>query len=145
MMAAQQHGRVSRVTGEREVIDRLAAAKPSERVALLKQILRKQVSLVLRIPDGDIDVKAPLTSLGMDSLMGLELRNRIESVLGVKVSATLLWTYPTVEALSSSLADERNEATARESPEAQSEVVDVENMSAEALEQHLDQKLKVFE
>ena len=59
---------------------------------------------MLRIPEGNVDIEAPLTSQGMDSLMGLELRNRIETVLGIKVSATLLWTYATVVALSGHLA-----------------------------------------
>lgn len=37
--------------------------------------------------------------MGFDSLMALELRNRIEAALGLKLSATLLWNYPTVAAL----------------------------------------------
>jgi hypothetical protein len=36
--------------------------------------------------------------------MGLELRNRVETSFGVKVPATLLWTYPTLTALSGKLA-----------------------------------------
>ena len=61
---------------------------------------------VLRIPEQEFDVEEPLTSLGMDSLMGLELRNRIEVELGLTVAPTLLWTYPTVAALSEHLAGE---------------------------------------
>jgi acyl carrier protein len=84
-------------------MDRLAAAEPGEKVGVIEDVLRKQVSQVLRIAEGNVDAKTPLTSLGMDSLMGLELRNRIETVLGVKMPATLLWTYPTIEALSAHL------------------------------------------
>jgi hypothetical protein len=36
--------------------------------------------------------------------MGLELRNRIESTLGINIPVTLLWTYPTVVSLSKHLA-----------------------------------------
>ena len=68
--------------------------------------LARAVAQVLRIAEGKLDVEAPLTSLGMDSLMGLELRNRIEAALGITVPATLLWTYPTVAALSGHLEAE---------------------------------------
>ena len=67
--------------------------------ALLVEFLRGEAARVLRIGEGGLDVDAPLTALGMDSLMGLELRNRVEAALGVRVPATLLWTYPTAAAL----------------------------------------------
>ncbi len=89
-----------RASGDRVLLDRLAAATSKARTKILQDALRAQASLVLRIPEVKLDVDAPLTSLGMDSLMGLELRNRIEAVLGLTIPATLLWTYPTVVALS---------------------------------------------
>ena len=86
-------------TGDRELLDRLRAAPPAKRASLIAEHLRTQVAHVLRIPPGELDESAPLTSLGLDSLMGLELRNHIESTLGIRVPATLLWTYPTIAAL----------------------------------------------
>ena len=59
-----------------------------------------------------------LTGLGMDSLMGLELRNRIEAGLGVRAPATLLWTYSTVTALSSRLGAMLGQASAVPTPPA---------------------------
>jgi hypothetical protein len=41
----------------------------------------------------------------MDSVMGLELRNRLVAALGLVIPATVLWTYPTIEALAAYLAD----------------------------------------
>jgi acyl transferase domain-containing protein/aryl carrier-like protein len=103
LLSAQRAG-AGRPAGDRDLLDRLAAADPVARAGLLQQALRAQVSRVLRIPEGKLDVDAPLTSLGMDSLMGLELRNRIEAALGITVPATLLWTYPTVAALAGPLS-----------------------------------------
>jgi NADPH:quinone reductase-like Zn-dependent oxidoreductase/acyl carrier protein len=99
-LVAEQRGGAGRPAGDRDLLARLAVAEPAARAAMLLDVLSAQVSQVLRIADGKLDVEAPLTSLGMDSLMGLELRNRIEAVLGITMSATLLWTYPTVAALS---------------------------------------------
>nr|WRX36515.1 hypothetical protein [Cystobacterineae bacterium] len=100
LAAAQRAGagRTAR-SGNRELLERLAAAEPRARASLLQDSLGAQVAQVLRLPEARLDLNAPLTSLGMDSLMGLELRNRIEATLGITVPATLLWTYPTVAAL----------------------------------------------
>jgi len=90
--------------GDQGLLARLAAAEPGARARLLEEVLRAQASQVLRIPEDKLDADAPFTSLGMDSLMGLELRNRIESTLGINIPVTLLWTYPTVVSLSKHLA-----------------------------------------
>ena len=38
----------------------------------------------------------PLQDAGIDSLMGIQLRNLLEGELGLPLPATLVWTYPTV-------------------------------------------------
>ena len=37
--------------------------------------------------------------MGLNSLMAIELRNRLETALGRPLSATLAWNYPTIEAI----------------------------------------------
>jgi acyl carrier protein len=61
---------------------------------------------VLRLAPARIDPRRPLGAMGLDSLMALELRNRLESALGRTLSATLAWNYPTVDALVDYLADQ---------------------------------------
>ena len=53
--------------------------------ALVSGLLAKEVSAVLRLPVEDISVKRPLTDLGMDSLMGVELRMSAQQKLGVDI------------------------------------------------------------
>lgn len=90
--------------GDGELRLRIMQTPFAQRPLLLADCLRGHVSHVLRIPEAELDLDAPLTSLGLDSLMGLELRNRLESALGARVKATILWTYPTVRSLSEHLA-----------------------------------------
>lgn len=141
LLSAHRQG-TSRAKGDREVLARLAAAEPGARGALIEQILRAQASQVLRIPEGDFDVNAPLTSLGLDSLMGLELRNRIEGTLGITMPATLLWTYPTVSALAVHLADDDTTTdTTADTPAATDTATELAGDPAAEIEQMSDDEL----
>ena len=77
----------------------LALLAEEERRSAMIAWLRKQVAAVLRLDLERVPVDKPLRSLGLDSLMALELRNRMERALHQKLSATLVWNYPTVSAL----------------------------------------------
>ncbi|PCC69161.1 myxalamid-type polyketide synthase MxaE and MxaD [Nannocystis exedens] len=63
----------------------LAAAAPPERARLCEQFLRDQVAQVLRLSPTQIDHDAPLKHHGVDSLMAIELKNRVHARLGVRL------------------------------------------------------------
>ncbi|MFY0568050.1 type I polyketide synthase [Archangium lansingense] len=96
--------------GERPVergafVETLRAAERLERARLLEAHLCEQVGHVLRLAPSRIDPQEPLGNLGLDSLMSLEIRNRLEASLGLRLPATLVWRYPTVAALVEHLAE----------------------------------------
>jgi acyl carrier protein len=68
--------------------------------------VRDQVARVVRIDPNLLDVEAPLGSLGFDSLLALELRNRLESTLGLELPATLVWSHRDICALATYLAEQ---------------------------------------
>ena len=116
----QEKGRGQRRANDGGLIESLAAADPESRLRIVEGALREQVGKVLRIRPESIGREVPLAKLGMDSLMGLELRNRIEVMLGVRLPAGALWTYPTLIALTTRLTanGETDTAAAVESPAA---------------------------
>jgi acyl carrier protein len=76
-----------------------------ERQTALEFHILEHVGQVLRLDIARIDRLSSFTSLGMDSLLSLELRNRLESSLGVRLSATLLFTYPNPASLADYLIE----------------------------------------
>jgi acyl carrier protein len=116
-----------------DLLARLAAASAGERADLVEGFLRGQISLVLRVAAERVDVEAPLTSLGMDSLMGLELRNRIERGLGIRLAATVLWTYPTIAAVAQHLLRELGLPPLEMAPDDDAPSADLDGMTDEDL------------
>ena len=74
-------------------------ASPLERRAKIETIVRSTLGGILRRPAAAIDARQPFGSMGVDSLMAVEIRNRLETALERPLSATLTWNYPTVDAL----------------------------------------------
>jgi myxalamid-type polyketide synthase MxaE and MxaD len=82
----------------------LGLAEPAERRPLLERHLSEQLAAVLRLPVARLDPARPLGSMGLESLTALEFRNRLETSLGIKLSATLVWNHPTIKALATYIA-----------------------------------------
>lgn len=91
--------------GKRRLQDELEHLTPPQRILKIELHLLDHLSRVLRIEADKIDKRTPFTNLGMDSLMSMELRNRLEASLGFKLPAALLFTYSTTTALTNHLAE----------------------------------------
>lgn len=69
------------------------------RPALLAE-LSTLLSGALRLPAGQvIEPRQPLFDIGLDSILALELKDRLERLLGVRLSATVFFVHPTLDAL----------------------------------------------
>ena len=76
-----------------------AEARPA-----LLELVRGTVARALGFQDaGALDPGRGFAEQGLDSLMAVEIRNRLQGELGVKLSATLAFDHPTVERLVSHL------------------------------------------
>jgi myxalamid-type polyketide synthase MxaE and MxaD len=88
------------------VVERLREAPAAQRQEQLIAYLRAQVSAVLGVPATDFAVGRGLFEMGMDSLMSVELKNRLESGLAHPLPSTLTFNYPNVAALAAFLMRE---------------------------------------
>jgi acyl carrier protein len=81
------------------------ATSLTEQREILLSYVKEQVTKVLGLsPTAAIDTNRGFTEMGMDSLMSVELRNRLRVGTGKNISSTLAFDYPTVDALLEYLA-----------------------------------------
>jgi myxalamid-type polyketide synthase MxaE and MxaD len=80
--------------------ERLAAEAEADRPELLRHVLHDALAAVLGFQgQASIARHQRLFDLGMDSLMAVEFRNRLEAELGIHLPATLIFDYPSLDAL----------------------------------------------
>jgi myxalamid-type polyketide synthase MxaB len=88
-----------------ELSQQLKQALPRERMQLIFAHVKDQVALIMGLdPSKPLDPRQPLNELGLDSLMAIELRNALGNTAGTTLPTTLLFDYPTVEAVAGYLA-----------------------------------------
>jgi acyl carrier protein len=86
------------------IVEVLERARPADRRAILLAHIREQAAEVLGLQVKQVDPKRGLFDLGMDSLMSVELKTRLENTLGEKLPSTLTFNYPTVGAITDYIA-----------------------------------------
>jgi NAD(P)-dependent dehydrogenase (short-subunit alcohol dehydrogenase family)/acyl carrier protein len=87
--------------------NRLAAASATLRREILVEFVRNEAAAVLGVEDREsLALDAGLFEMGMDSLMSVELRKRLERGAGRRLPSTLTFNYPNIAALAAFLQRE---------------------------------------
>ncbi|SJM96117.1 type I polyketide synthase [Crenothrix polyspora] len=86
-------------------LDTLTTTAKDTQQTLLIEHLRGIIGKILRLPTSQkIELRQGLRDLGLDSIMSIEVRGRLEIELECPLPATLLFDYPTLETLANYLA-----------------------------------------
>lgn len=87
----------------------LGAALPSERKAICEAALAQVCARIMELPaDVRVPHDAPLMEAGLDSLMAVEMRNRVSRSTGLRLAASILFDYPTLDALAEHVVAQLN-------------------------------------
>jgi acyl transferase domain-containing protein/acyl-CoA synthetase (AMP-forming)/AMP-acid ligase II/NADPH:quinone reductase-like Zn-dependent oxidoreductase/acyl carrier protein len=81
----------------------LLASAPEARPAWLEAYMQQQIARVMRLAAQQIDLHQPLNTIGMDSLMGIELKNRVEADLGIVFPIGILLQGPSIAQVAAEL------------------------------------------
>ena len=92
--------------------------------------IRSVLARELHTPESELDTDRPFIELGLNSMMALSIRREIEQIVGLELSATMLWNHPTVDLLAAHL-------TAKLVP-AETSIADTMTDGAEPTESVLD-------
>ncbi|MEU6084969.1 SDR family NAD(P)-dependent oxidoreductase, partial [Streptomyces sp. NPDC047108] len=85
--------------------DRLTRLAPRERHTALLDLVRTQAAAILDHDSGDqVEPRRTFKDLGFDSFTSVDLRNRIKAATGLPLPSSLLFDYPTSDAVAGCLA-----------------------------------------
>jgi len=137
---------------KRDLPSRLSGVSANERKDIVLAFVQGEVARILGIPKPEgIDPDQGLFDMGLDSLMAVDLKSRLETGVGQPLPSTLTFNYPSVGALSNFLlqdvlgdAAEPVLASAREARPAEEAVASRDpeaDLSEEELAALLRQKL----
>ena len=90
--------------GDDTLVERLAGLDAAEALALLKTVVAEEAANILRLPAAGIDPSRPLSEIGMDSLMAVELRLALENRLRVHLPLMSLAEGTSVASIAARLA-----------------------------------------
>jgi acyl carrier protein len=84
--------------------NKIESASPEEKEGIIAQAVREVVGSVLRVKPDRLRDDQPLTDLGLDSLMGVEIENSLEAAIGVALPPTSLMRARTIGQIATLMA-----------------------------------------
>lgn len=117
---------------------RIDSAAAEDRADVIVRALQDVVGTVLRVKPDSLRPDQPLTDLGLDSLMGVEIENLIESSVGVTLPPASLMRARTIGQIAALIhehlgGDARVDAAQAKPPSAAEEEVSVADLDLDAL------------
>ncbi len=116
--------------------NKIESAPANEREPIIAAAVREVVGSVLRVKPDSLRDDQPLTDLGLDSLMGVEIENSLEATTGVALPPTSLMRARTIGQIATLIAGHMGGKTTAAAPApaaAPAEVVATEEVDLESL------------
>ena len=86
-----------------QVLEEYHQLPDKEKPTLIKEFLHNLIADIIKSPKDLISFKMKFKHLGLDSLMAVQFRNRIEAELEIKLAISNIWSHPTINELAECL------------------------------------------
>ncbi len=147
-----KEGSKKKTTTIPRLIGILEKVDDDKKINVIKEFLSDNIKKVLGMNGTQkLNTAKPLSEMGIDSLMGLEIKKIIDNALGKNLPATLVFNYPTIDALAnyilsdvlnlSDITTEENEIGQDEQFDEDTGIKGIEDLSEEEAEALLLEKL----
>lgn len=147
----QQPGNSAQSAKQLELLRQLEETIASDRENILIAYIQSEVAKVLRFEASyQPNPQQGFFDMGMDSLMSIELKNRLETSLGNSLPSTLTFEYPTIDSLAQYLLNkvisldvvEKVEVESQVDTEVQTDLfIEIQQCSEDELAALVDQEL----
>ena len=81
-----------------------ASMSPEDMRAGLQQGVRAILAAELRLPEDQVELDKPFAEMGLNSVMAISIRRQLEQLVGLELSATMLFNHPTITSFTGYLA-----------------------------------------
>ena len=120
---------------------KIEASTADDRLDIIGQALRDVVGSVLRVKPDGLRADQPLTDLGLDSLMAVEIENSIESAMGVALPPASLMRARTINQIAALIAEHLGGASPAKTSILAPEPVSVDQVDLAALSEEQIERL----
>lgn len=86
-------------------LDCLTPASGAHALPSIRETMVRLLAKQMHLSPAQVQTDRPFTEYGLDSIAALTISGELEDQYGIELPPTLLWDYPTVDALASYLAD----------------------------------------
>jgi acyl carrier protein len=125
-----------------------------------EQLLREKTAFIIKSSPNKVNMNTPFKSLGVDSLMLVQLRNTLEETLDIKLPVSSFFSYPSIKEYAKFLDEQLCtamptpvglQASAAPTTNVEADVktppapeADLTSLSADELSKILDEELNMF-
>ncbi|MDF0552998.1 beta-ketoacyl synthase N-terminal-like domain-containing protein [Kamptonema sp. UHCC 0994] len=101
-LVEEQQRQASLTTNSQTLLQKISQTSHQERYEILKNIIKSEIEPIIGSVPAD---EQRFSDLGIDSLMAVELRNKLRSTTGLELPVAMVFDYPTIKQLASFLLE----------------------------------------
>jgi acyl transferase domain-containing protein len=101
-LVEEQQRQISSTTTPQTVLQKISQTSHEDRYEILKNLIKSEIETIIRSVPSDEQM---FFDLGIDSLMAIELRNKLRSAIGLELPVAIVFDHPTIKQLTNFVLD----------------------------------------